>query len=89
MEGMRGTLLVHNDLLVTIYWRLIGKLSLSWVSTLSFGSKIVSAIVSFFTSTYIMKWKEFLPHKEMMYPPSFDGRAVCYLTYEILRDYLS
>lgn len=52
-------------------------------------SKIVSVIVSLFNSTYIIKWKEYFPHKEMMYPASFDGRVVCYPTYEILRDYLS
>ncbi|KAL2932094.1 tRNA(His) guanylyltransferase 1 [Bienertia sinuspersici] len=52
-------------------------------------SKIVSAIVSFFSSKYISKWNEFFMEKEMEYPPSFDGRAVCYPTSKILRDYLS
>ncbi|XP_061345505.1 tRNA(His) guanylyltransferase 2-like [Gastrolobium bilobum] len=52
-------------------------------------SKIVSAIVSFFTSTYVMRWKDFFPQGELKYPPSFDGRAVCYPSTEILRDYLS
>lgn len=52
-------------------------------------SMIVSVIVSFFTSTFVMKWKEFFPWKELKYPPSFDGRAVCYPSSEILRDYLS
>ncbi|CAJ1968356.1 unnamed protein product [Sphenostylis stenocarpa] len=52
-------------------------------------SKIVSTIVSFFTSTYVMRWSEFFPQSELKYLPSFDGRAVCYPSTEILRDYLS
>ncbi|KAB2603494.1 tRNA(His) guanylyltransferase 1-like [Pyrus ussuriensis x Pyrus communis] len=52
-------------------------------------SEIVSVLVSFFTSLYVMKWKDFFPRKELKYPPCFDGRAVCYPSYEILRDYLS
>ncbi|PIN26876.1 tRNA(His) guanylyltransferase [Handroanthus impetiginosus] len=52
-------------------------------------SEIVSAVVSFFSSMYTMKWNEFFPHKEMKYPPYFDGRAVCYPSCEILRDYLA
>ncbi|KAK7311057.1 hypothetical protein RJT34_08942 [Clitoria ternatea] len=51
--------------------------------------KIISAIVSFFTSTYVMRWKDFFPQCELKYPPSFDGRVVCYPSTEILRDYLS
>ncbi|XP_004494705.1 tRNA(His) guanylyltransferase 1 [Cicer arietinum] len=52
-------------------------------------SKIISAIVSFFTSTYVMRWKDFFPQSELNYLPSFDGRAVCYPSAEIVRDYLS
>ncbi|KAI7736042.1 hypothetical protein M8C21_011077 [Ambrosia artemisiifolia] len=52
-------------------------------------SEIVSAVVSFFSSTYVIKWKEFFPKKELKYPPNFDGRAVCYPSYEIIRDYLA
>ncbi|KAK1591612.1 hypothetical protein Q3G72_010367 [Acer saccharum] len=52
-------------------------------------SDIVSVIVSFFTSMYVMKWKEFFPHKDLKYPPSFDGRAVCYPSSNIIRDYLA
>ncbi|MCI38719.1 tRNA(his) guanylyltransferase, partial [Trifolium medium] len=39
-------------------------------------SKIISAIVSFFTSTYVIRWKDFFPQSELNYPPSFDARAV-------------
>jgi len=52
-------------------------------------SQIVSVIVSFFSSAYVMKWKDFFPFKELKYSPSFDGRAVCYPSTEILRDYLA
>jgi tRNA(His) guanylyltransferase len=52
-------------------------------------SKIISAVVSFFTSTYMMRWGDFFPHKKLKYPPSFDGRAVCYPTSDILLDYLA
>ncbi|XP_057816540.1 tRNA(His) guanylyltransferase 1 isoform X1 [Cryptomeria japonica] len=52
-------------------------------------SKIVSLTVSFFSSTYVMKWSKFFPHKELQYPPSFDGRVVCYPSSSILRDYLA
>ncbi|KAL5555840.1 hypothetical protein UlMin_038076 [Ulmus minor] len=52
-------------------------------------SDIVSSLVSFFSSMYIMKWKDFFPQKELKYCPSFDGRAVCYPSSKILRDYLA
>ncbi|KAL1225921.1 tRNA(His) guanylyltransferase 1 [Cardamine amara subsp. amara] len=52
-------------------------------------SKIISAVTSFFTSTYVIQWENFFPQKELKYPPSFDGRAVCYPTYNILFDYLA
>uniref|UniRef100_I1MN70 tRNA(His) guanylyltransferase n=1 Tax=Glycine max TaxID=3847 RepID=I1MN70_SOYBN len=50
---------------------------------------IISAIVSFFTSTYVMRWKNFFPQSELKNPSSFDGRALCNSSTEILRDYLS
>nr|GFA99812.1 tRNAHis guanylyltransferase [Tanacetum cinerariifolium] len=50
--------------------------------------KLVSAICSVFSDTYVKKWKEYFPEKELEYAPRFDGRAVCYKSYEI-RDYLS
>nr|XP_027078826.1 tRNA(His) guanylyltransferase 1-like isoform X2 [Coffea arabica] len=52
-------------------------------------SEIVSAIVSFFSSVYVMKWKLYFAQKEMKYPPYFDGRAVCYPSIDILQDYLA
>ncbi|KAK2968683.1 hypothetical protein RJ640_013101, partial [Escallonia rubra] len=52
-------------------------------------SDIVSALVSLFTSIYVMRWKEFFPQKDLKYLPYFDGRAVCYPSSTILRDYLA
>ncbi|KAF3777614.1 tRNA(His) guanylyltransferase 2 [Nymphaea thermarum] len=52
-------------------------------------SKILSLSVSFFSSTYVMKWKDYFPEKPLKYTPYFDGRVICYPSEEILRDYLS
>ncbi|XP_010268602.1 PREDICTED: tRNA(His) guanylyltransferase 1-like [Nelumbo nucifera] len=54
-----------------------------------YSSQIVSRVVSFFSSMYVMKWKEFFLQKELKYAPSFDGRAICYPSAEILQDYLA
>ena len=52
-------------------------------------SKLVSAICSLFTDAYVKNWKEFLPQKKLQKAPRFDGRAVCYKSYKLIRDYLS
>ncbi|RHZ45613.1 hypothetical protein Glove_668g6 [Diversispora epigaea] len=52
-------------------------------------TKIVSTIVSLFTSNYVFYWKNYFPQKELLYPPSFDGRAVLYPADNNFRDYLS
>ncbi|OAY75993.1 tRNA(His) guanylyltransferase 1 [Ananas comosus] len=52
-------------------------------------SKILSLTVSYFTAVYVMKWKEFFPHKDLKRPPFFDGRVLCYPRAKIIRDYLS
>eukprot|EP00249_Psilotum_nudum_P014494 c24852_g1_i3 orf=793-1350(+) len=52
-------------------------------------SKLVSVIVSLFTSLFVLNWAAFFPGRELQYAPSFDGRAVCYPTDLVLRDYLS
>ena len=52
-------------------------------------AKITTNIVSLFAASYVFKWKQFFPNKELKYPPSFDGRAVLYPTNETIRDYLS
>ncbi|EXJ55093.1 tRNA(His) guanylyltransferase [Cladophialophora yegresii CBS 114405] len=63
--------------------------------------KIVTTVVSSFTAAYVFEWNECFPQEaatgsqaegttlntEML--PTFDGRAVCYPSWENLRDYLS
>ncbi|RZC69088.1 hypothetical protein C5167_032218 [Papaver somniferum] len=48
-----------------------------------------SITVSFFTSVYVMKWKDFFPDKDLKSIPSFDARTVCYPSTKIVRDYLA
>ena len=86
MKGILGMYLVVQ--LKFSYWSGFSYMNLKLI-IFSLYSGIVSAMVSFFSSMYISKWKEFFPLIELKYPPSFDGRAVCYPSSEILRDYLS
>lgn len=51
-------------------------------------SKILSTVVSLFTSAYVFHWSRFM-HCPLLEPPSFDGRVVLYPTTKHLRDYLS
>ncbi|KAG9159360.1 hypothetical protein Leryth_025386 [Lithospermum erythrorhizon] len=53
------------------------------------GSKILSLIVSLFTSKYVEKWKEFFPQKDIRYPPSFHSRVVSCASLEVLQSYLT
>ena len=53
------------------------------------GEKLISTLVSHFTSAYIFNWKEYFFDEELQYPPTFDGRIVLYPTIENLMDYLS
>lgn len=52
-------------------------------------SKLISIICSLFSSSYVMKWSNYFPDTKLQYAPTFDGRAVCYPSEFILRDYLS
>ncbi|CAM6074423.1 unnamed protein product [Sphagnum tenellum] len=52
-------------------------------------SKLISLVVSLFSASYAMKWTQFFPETELQYAATFDGRAVCYPSESILRDYLS
>ncbi|MCJ1260572.1 tRNA-His guanylyltransferase [Lobaria immixta] len=53
-------------------------------------SKILTTVVSTFTSYYIHLWQSHFPEKPLSGPlPSFDGRIVQYPTLENIRDYLS
>ncbi|CAI2375097.1 unnamed protein product [Moneuplotes crassus] len=51
--------------------------------------KILSTMVSHFTSAYIFNWCKFFPDQELEYPPTFDARIILYPTIENLMDYLS
>jgi tRNA(His) guanylyltransferase len=54
-------------------------------------SKILSTVVSLFTSAYLMNWSRYfdtaLPKEN--YPPSFDGRITLYPTEKEVRDYFA
>ncbi|KAI1064948.1 hypothetical protein LB507_000193 [Fusarium sp. FIESC RH6] len=53
-------------------------------------SKLVSTAVSTFTAYYVHYWSTYFPDTPLSPPlPSFDGRAVCYPSVQILRDYMS
>lgn len=52
-------------------------------------SKIVSTFASYFSSNYVFYWKTYFPDKELLRPPVFDARAVCYPTTKNLRDYIA
>jgi tRNA(His) guanylyltransferase len=52
-------------------------------------AKISTAIVSLFASSYVFFWKEYFLEQQLLYPPAFDARMVCYPSIEVLRDYLS
>ncbi|GAU90337.1 hypothetical protein RvY_02766 [Ramazzottius varieornatus] len=52
-------------------------------------SKILSNMVSLFTSCFTFHWSEFFPTTPLKYAPSFDGRVILYPSKEVLRDYLS
>ncbi|VBB71593.1 Putative tRNA(His) guanylyltransferase [Podospora comata] len=53
-------------------------------------NKLVTTIVSTFSSYYIHLWSIYFPDTPLSPPlPSFDGRAVCYPSVQNLRDYMS
>jgi len=52
-------------------------------------SKIMSAINSIFSASYVYYWNTYFGDKKLLYPPSFDARVVLYPTDQNLRDYLS
>jgi tRNA(His) guanylyltransferase len=52
-------------------------------------AKIMTTLVSLFTSAYVLGWSKFFPGLQLKYPPSFDARIVAYPTERNVRDYLS
>ncbi|XP_031124627.1 tRNA(His) guanylyltransferase 1-like isoform X1 [Ipomoea triloba] len=52
-------------------------------------SKIYSLIVSFFTSVFVTKWKDFFPQLELRIPPSFKSCVIRCASMEVLQAYLT
>ncbi|KAF9169592.1 hypothetical protein BGX21_000812 [Mortierella sp. AD011] len=53
-------------------------------------AKIVSTVVSLFTSAYVYYWSDyFMDSKRPLYPPVFDGRAVLYPSEVEVKDYFA
>ncbi|XP_019901184.2 probable tRNA(His) guanylyltransferase isoform X1 [Esox lucius] len=52
-------------------------------------SKLMTHVVSQFSSSYVFYWKEYFGDQPLLYPPGFDGRVVLYPSNRNLRDYLS
>uniref|UniRef100_A0A3Q4B3Z3 tRNA(His) guanylyltransferase n=1 Tax=Mola mola TaxID=94237 RepID=A0A3Q4B3Z3_MOLML len=52
-------------------------------------SKLMTHVVSQFSSSYVFYWKEFFGDQPLLYPPGFDGRVVLYPCNRNLKDYLS
>ncbi|KAG0252880.1 hypothetical protein DFQ27_007800 [Actinomortierella ambigua] len=53
-------------------------------------AKIVTTVVSLFTSAYLYFWNDYFPASQRpKYPPCFDGRAVLYPSEEEVKDYFA
>ncbi|XP_043214564.1 probable tRNA(His) guanylyltransferase isoform X2 [Amphibalanus amphitrite] len=52
-------------------------------------SKLMSQVVSQFSSSYVFHWPSVMGARALRQPPTFDGRVVLYPTDRNLRDYLS
>lgn len=51
-------------------------------------SKLVTHIVSLFTSAYVFNWSKYMSD-QLQYPPSFDGRLVVYPSQKEVKDYFA
>jgi len=52
-------------------------------------SKLMTNIVSLFSSSFVFYWTNFFADTDLQYPPMFDSRVVVYPALENIRDYLS
>ncbi|CAA2967205.1 tRNA(His) guanylyltransferase 2-like [Olea europaea subsp. europaea] len=52
-------------------------------------SKVLSLIISYFSSLYVTKWKEFFPQTGMRFPPSFQSQVISCASMEVLQAYLA
>ena len=48
--------------------------------------KILTTIVSQFSSLYVFYWSQFMP-TPLKYPPSFDGRVIIYPSLQVMLSY--
>lgn len=51
--------------------------------------KILTNVVSLFTSSFVFYWDHYFPSTKLLYPPTFDGRIIMYPTDEDIKTYLS
>ncbi|GAW79369.1 hypothetical protein, conserved [Plasmodium gonderi] len=51
--------------------------------------KILTNVVSYFTSSFIYQWKFFFSEQELVYPPCFDARIIIFPTEKETKDYFS
>ncbi|OII74641.1 uncharacterized protein cubi_00194 [Cryptosporidium ubiquitum] len=51
--------------------------------------KILTNVVSLFTSSFVFYWDNYFPNTKLLYPPTFDGRIITYPTDEDIKTYLS
>ncbi|KAI0044291.1 tRNAHis guanylyltransferase [Auriscalpium vulgare] len=52
-------------------------------------AKILTTIVSLFTSSYVLNWPDYFPETRLKYAPSFDGRIVLYPSAKEVKDYFA
>ncbi|SBT70477.1 tRNAHis guanylyltransferase, putative [Plasmodium malariae] len=51
--------------------------------------KILTSVVSYFTSYFMYRWKFYFFNKELVYPPCFDARIIIYPSEKEIKDYFS
>ena len=95
LAGQKNLLKKTATVLLTIQYHVMCIHVKRYLTTILFlslnsrASKLLSLIVSLFTSNYVFQWRKFFPDQELLYPPSFDSRIVLYPTQKNLRDYLA
>ena len=52
-------------------------------------SKLMTNIVSLFSSNFVFHWKKYFTDQPLCYPPTFDARTVLYPDLQNIKDYLS
>jgi tRNA(His) 5'-end guanylyltransferase len=63
-------------------------LPITWLISLHhLHSKILTLVLSLFTSAYVYYWRDFFPDLPLAYPPVFDGRLVAYPGVTEVKDY--